>query len=166
MTDHVRHTGQAELAEPIPLSRADAEKIAQDVFNSNIQQWKRIIVALLTGFGVFVLLGVTWSDLRYFLFEKVYPASVAYDRLKESLRKDDVLRMSMATDLFELLGQRVDSGYSKALSFSPNQKMQSGQNIIQFYAMEGQVVELTIEATGPKTAQMALQIDNKNPNGE
>jgi len=163
MTSHVDPPPRTESAEPIPLSRAAAEKIAQDVVDSNIKQWKRTILLVLAGFGAFVLLGVSWSDFRHFLFEKAYPPSVTYDKVMESLRKDDELRKSVATDLLGLLGPRVDSGYSKTLFFGPGQKLQSGQNILQFYATRDQAVELTVQATGPATAQMALLIDNSNP---
>jgi hypothetical protein len=95
--------------------------------------------------------------------EKAYPPDVFYQRLKESLQKDDELRKAVATDFLKMIGTRVDSGYSKTLYVSPDQKLQKGQNILQFYATPNQRVELTVSAEGPSTARLALLIDNGNP---
>jgi hypothetical protein len=143
-------------------SREDMRTIAEEVVSAKINKWKLAVTCFLGGFGIFILLGATWTDFRYFVIEKAYPREVAYEKLKESLLKDSGMRKEVANDLLTLLGDRVDSGYSKTFYYSADSQQQLGQDLLQFYALPRQVVEITIIAQSSSTSTFIVTVDNRN----
>jgi hypothetical protein len=143
-------------------NRQDVRSIAEEIVDAKINKWKLAVAWFLAGFGIFIILGATWSDFRYFIIEKAYPREVAYEKLKESLLKDSGMRREVANDLLTLLGDRVDSGYSKTFYFSGGSDQQLGQDLLQFYALPRQVVEITIIAQSSATSTFIVTVDNRN----
>jgi hypothetical protein len=144
------------------FSKDDIIAIAEEVFSKKIDRWKLIVTSFMTGLGLFVIVGATWSDFRYFLLETAFPQVVAYQKLREELLKDEPFRREVANDLLSLIGDRVDSGYSKTFYYSRTQRG-SGQDVLQFYALKHQIVELTLKAQGSARNHFILTIDNMNP---
>jgi hypothetical protein len=153
-------------------SRADGQddlkRVADEAIDERLAAWKRNAVWFVAGLGVLGAVGLGWQDLRLFLFERLFPPSAVYDRLKDSLREDEGLRLEVANDIVKLLGERVDSGYSKTIFFGRGAAPVYGQDFMQFYARPRQKVELTIRTQGDdppdgqSPASFIITINNAN----
>jgi hypothetical protein len=162
MADDGPATGESQVR-----WREDIKRAAEQAIDGRLAAWKRNALWFATGLGVLSVVGLGWQDLRLFLFEKLYPPEVVYDRLKDSLRKDEALRQEVANDIVKLLGERVDSGYSKTIFFGRGAAPVYGQDFMQFYAKPLQRVELTIRTQGDDRpgrgpASFVITINNAN----
>jgi len=146
-----------------PLGDADVRKVAEEVVAAKVDRWKLAVSCFVAGLSIFVFLGITWADFRYFLFEKAYPPDVVYAKLKQDLRNDDEMRTAVATDILKLIGESVDSGYSRTFYFGAGVIRQPGQDLLQFYARPNQKVEITLNAQSYAKSTFALTVDNRNP---
>lgn len=141
----------------------DLKRAAGQAIDERLAAWKRNARWFAAGLGVLSVVGLGWQDLRLSIFEKLYPPDAVYDRLKKSLREDDELRHEVANDIVKLLGERVDSGYSKTMFFAGGAAPVYGQDFMQFYAKPRQRVELTIKTQGDDpSASFKITIDNTN----
>jgi hypothetical protein len=130
------------------LTEEDVVKAAEDAIDRRLQKWKFGASSFLVGLGIFLVLGITWDQFRYFLFDKAYPPDEIYKRLKKELREDAVMRDGVAGDIVRLIGERVDSGYSKTFYYGPGVPARPDDGLLQFFAREDQKVELTVSAHG------------------
>lgn len=145
------------------LTRKDAEEIAERVIAEKIKAWRGSARMFLIGFGAFlVVAGISWSQIRSLMFEAVYPFETLYFRFQEAILADNNKRTVVTDNILKLIGPRVDSGYSKVFYFGPGQINQPGQDILNFFALPEQSVEISVVAEGPPTAQFALLVDNGN----
>jgi hypothetical protein len=150
------------------LSDNDVRKIVEELLAQKIDHWKLAVSCFVAGLSVFLILGLTWADFRRFIFQRAYPADVVYDGLKKSLRSDQELRTVVSNDIIKLIGERVDSGYSRTFYFGPGAPNQPGQDLLQFYARQNQKVEITLTAQSSAPQKgiqptFTLTVDNRNP---
>lgn len=147
---------------------SEIRKVANEAIDARLSPWKRYVAGFGAGLGVLAVLGIAWPDLRYAVMQKIYPAETVYGYLKESLKKDEETKKRVAQDVLTLLGDRVDSGYSKVIFLAPKTPVVPGQDTLQFYARSTQKVELSIRSQSSQTSQsgtpahFALTVDNGN----
>jgi hypothetical protein len=120
-------------------------------------------IAFLAGLSSLAVLGITLPDLRFFIFDKLYPPETIYSRLREQLQKDPERRRLFASDIRSLIGEQVDSGYSRTFYYGPGDHNRFSQGILQFYARKDQVVEVTLTSESAAIGRhFSLTVDNQN----
>jgi len=145
-----------------PKLESDVKQLVDKAVNDRVATWRRNAYWFGAGITVLAGLGVGFPELRSTVMEKVYPPDAMYERLRKSLREDKSTQGEVAQAILGLIGERVDSGYSKTIYIGPNANIQPGQNALPFYARRGQKVELSIRSQSSAPAQFVLTVDNAN----
>jgi hypothetical protein len=148
-------------------SETEAKSLINKELDIKFKYYKKIILAFLAGFCIFIGAGLTWKDvLLRPIIENIYSAPYIYQKIKVELAKDESFRdiiideEKSAGAILKILGKNVDSGYSRSIIFSKETTRE--KNFILFYALKNQEVELTILAQSDnQSASFSVTIDNQ-----